>query len=122
MEHDPRAQRCCWWPRRQSPASSGGARYGGLAVIVSLNERAQPDAIVGGVIMLSSKLLKLLSSCSVLLHNSNTNMGDQRCVHSNALALHYSRGTRTRITSLARPVHAGVLFHAFLHAAVQRVF
>jgi hypothetical protein len=47
----------------------------GLAVIVSLNERAQPDAIVGGAIMLSSKLLKLLSSCSVLLHNSNTNMG-----------------------------------------------
>ena len=71
--HDPRAQRCCWWPRRQSPASSGDARCGDLAVTVSLNERAQPHEEVGGALMLSSKVLKLLSSCSDLLCCSNIN-------------------------------------------------
>ena len=47
------------------PAPPGDARCGDAAINVPTSERTDPDAKIEGTFVLSSKLLKLLSSCSV---------------------------------------------------------
>ena len=66
--HDSCARRCRGWPRSQSPAPSGNARCGDVAIDVPPIERAGSDAHAEGMVMSYSNLQKLFSTSSVLLH------------------------------------------------------